>query len=202
MTLLRPLFGPAKADIWSQLAAQAGDRFTSVGFSGKNCLTATVDQWTLTLDTYTVSNGTTHNYTRLRAPYVNADGFRFALYRAKLFTPVDRVFGMQNVSIGDREFDQMFVLQSDDDEKARHFFSDEHFRAQLYDQPRFLMQVKDDQGWFGQSFPQNVDELYFVRLGTMKDLAELKSLFDLFAYTLHRLCHVGSAYEKDPAIRL
>ena len=62
--------------------------------------------------------------------------------------------------------------------------------------------MKDDEGWFGACFPQGMDELYFQRLGVMRNLDELRALFDLFSYSLHRLCHLGSAYENDPGVAL
>ena len=37
--------------------------------------------------------------------------------------------------------------------------------------------------------------------GTMKDLDQLKRLYDLFAETLNELCRMGSAYERDPDVR-
>lgn len=62
--------------------------------------------------------------------------------------------------------------------------------------------MKDDEGWFGATFPEGVDELYFQVLGVIRDLDRLKSLFDLFAEILNELCHIGSAYENDPNITL
>jgi hypothetical protein len=62
--------------------------------------------------------------------------------------------------------------------------------------------VLDDEGWFGAKFPEGVDELKFHTRGIIKDLVRLQQLFELFAATLHRLCHIGSAYEDDPTIRL
>jgi hypothetical protein len=47
-----------------------------------------------------------------------------------------------------------------------------------------------------------VDELKFHTVGIIKDLVRLQQLFELFAATLHRLCHIGSAYEDDPQVRL
>ena len=34
----------------------------------------------------------------------------------------------------------------------------------------------------------------------IRDVDQLKGLFDLFAATLQRLCEIGSAYEQDPGI--
>jgi hypothetical protein len=47
-----------------------------------------------------------------------------------------------------------------------------------------------------------VDELCFTRVGVMKDLDQLRGLFELFAESLHQLCHMGSAYEDDPQVAL
>ena len=49
-------------------------------------------------------------------------------------------------------------------------------------------------------FPQQTDELCFTALGVIKDVDRLKRLYDLFAETLHTLCHIGSAYEDDPGV--
>jgi hypothetical protein len=158
----------------------------------------------LTLDTYTVSTGkSSTTYTRFRAPYVNADGFRFQVYRSGLFTELGKMLGMQDIEIGDPAFDQTYVLKGNDENKVRQFFSDDKLKALLNAQSRIHMEVKDDEdGWFREAFPENVDELYFSRVGVMRDLDELQGLFELFAYSLHRLCHMGSAYENDPNVRI
>jgi len=202
MSLLS-LFGPSKREIWNQLANQIGGQLTPGGFFGRDRLDARVGEWTLTLDTYAVSHGkSSTTYTRMRAPYVNADGFRFTAYRSGLFTPLGEMLGMRDIQIGDAVFDEAFVLKGNDEARVRQFFADDTLKALLYAQSRIHMEVKDDEGWFRQSFPSNVDELYFRRVGVMRDLNELRALFELFSHSLHRLCHMGSAYENDPGIRI
>lgn len=157
----------------------------------------------MTLDTYSVSTGkSSTTYTRMRAPYVNADNFQFKIYPENFLSPLGRVLGMQDILIGDPSFDEHFVIQGNDAAKVGRFFNDETLKELLYTQSSLLFQVKDDEGWFGASFPKGVDELYFERVGVMRNLAELRSLFELFSYSLHRLCHLGSAYEDDPGISL
>ena len=62
--------------------------------------------------------------------------------------------------------------------------------------------MKDDEGCFGATFPDGVDELYFAVPGTINDVARLKLLYELFAETLDRLCAIGAAYERDPGVAL
>jgi hypothetical protein len=199
MGFTRELFGPSREEVWTQLAQQIGGHYASGFFSAK--LVAKVGQWTVTLDTYTTNR---QKFTRMRAPYVNADNFRFSIHPAGFWTPVGELLGIRDLTTGDAKFDEHFVIQGNDVGKVRRFFDDPGLKALIYSQwdlPfRFL--VKDDEGWFHEPFPDGVDELRFERQGVMKDLKELRSLFDLFSYTLHRLCHLGSAYENDPRIKL
>ncbi|MHC5036062.1 MAG: DUF3137 domain-containing protein [Planctomycetota bacterium] len=160
-------------------------------------------EWILTLDTYTVSTGQSSvTYTRMRAPYVNADGFRFKVYREGFFSKVGKLFGMQDVVVGFPEFDRDFVIQGNDWHRLRQLFAHPRIRELIQAQPHICFEVKDDEGWFGKKFPGDVDQLVFHVSGVIKDIQRLKLLFSLFAHTLNHLCHLGSAYEDDPEIRL
>jgi len=199
MGILRSLFGPSKEEIWSQLAEQVGGQFEEGGFFSSSRVAARVGEWTLTLDTY---NANKTVFTRLRAPYINADGFLFTVYPAGFFSNLGAFLGLEDISTGDPSFDEEYVLKGNDPEKVKRFFSDDALKAMIRFQTRLHITVKDDEGWFGKLFPENVDELYFHRQGVMKDLDELRALYDLFSHTLHRLCHLGSAYENDPGVRI
>jgi len=137
----------------------------------------------------------------MRAPYVNRDGFYFRIYRPSIFTGLGKLFGMQDIEIGDPLFDHEFVLQSNSEAKLREFLHPP-LRELIRAQPRVMFQVKDDEGVFRQRFPNGVDELYFVAFGVVKDVDRLKGLFDLFAATLQRLCEIGSAYEQHPGVTI
>ena len=51
-------------------------------------------------------------------------------------------------------------------------------------------------------FLAEVDELYFESEQEIKDVDQLKCLFELFSATLMRLVEIDSAFETDPMIRL
>ncbi len=203
MSMLRMMFGPSRAEVWSRVASRVGGRYEDGGFWGKDRVTAEVGEWTVTLDTYTVSTGkSSHTYTRMRAPYVNPDGFRFSVRRKHLFDGIGALLGLQDVEVGHREFDEAFVIQGSDEGKLRRLFQNRELRRLLEAQPQVCLQVKDDEGWFATRFPEGVDELHFLVHGTIRDEARLEALFALFAETLQTLCHIGSAYEDDPGLRL
>jgi hypothetical protein len=202
MGVLRDIFGPSKQEVWQQLAHEMKADFVDGGFWGKTKVQAQFKQWTITLDTYTVSTGKSSvTYTRLRAPYVNPDNFRFTVYRRSIFTGIALFFGAQDIEIGDDWFDKEFVIKSNDPAKAIAFFGNPRVRELIHRQPAIYFDVKDDEGWFGKQFPEGVDELSFKVVGVIKDIERLKALYELFGESLNQLCHIGSAYENDPKLK-
>jgi hypothetical protein len=193
---LRQLFGPSREEVWQQLAAELGANYESGFWTGAK-VSIEYGQWTITLDSYTVSTGKSHHhYTRFRAPYVNPDGFRFGIYRKNLFTPLAKWMGMQDIEVGHAEFDQAFVIQGNNDKQVKALFADDSIRKLIAVQPDVSFMVRGDQGWFSRIHPEGVDELYFQASGIIKDLPRLKELFALFGLVLDRLCDLGSAYES------
>ena len=47
----------------------------------------------------------------MRAPYINPEGFRFTIYRKGFFSGLGKLLGMQDIEIGDPEFDEAFIIQ-------------------------------------------------------------------------------------------
>src|SRR5208282_231930 len=95
-------FGPSKDEVWRQLSQEIGAEFVEGGLGKGNKVQAHFGTWTITLDIYTVSTGDTHvTYTRMRAPYVNPEGFRFTIYRKGFFSELGKRLGMQDIEVGD-----------------------------------------------------------------------------------------------------
>lgn len=198
--VLRRLFGPSAEEVWKALAAEMDARFEKGGWWKSGRVVAEVGPWMVTLDTLRRDKVV---YTRLRAPFVNPDGFRFRIHRRHLFSGLAELLGLQDISIpADPKFNHDFIIKSNDEAKVRRLLSSEPIRLLLDWQPQIHFAVKDDEGWFGTRFPEGVDELYFERYGVMKDKELLLGLFDLFAETLQELCIMGSAYETPPGVTL
>ncbi|HWB13703.1 MAG TPA: hypothetical protein VG826_31045 [Pirellulales bacterium] len=109
---------------------------------------------------------------------------------------------MQDVEIGEPEFDDAYIIKGNDEDKLRRLFGDPRIRQLIEQQPRIHLSIQDDEGWFKAKFPEGVDELLFREIGIIKDINRLKALYDLFAEVLDHLCKIGSAYEDDPRVEL
>jgi hypothetical protein len=197
--LMRKWFGPSREEMWRQLAHETSGRYVDGSFLKGAVVEVSHDEWTITLDSYAVSTGkTTIVFTRMRAPYVNPDGFRFAVSRAGMFTEIAKWLGMQDVETGIEEFDRDFVIKGTSEEKLRALFANARLRELLDAQKSLHFAVKHDRSWFREDQAPDVDTLEFHVPGIITDIERLKLLFDLFAETLDELCRIGSAYEHAP----
>jgi hypothetical protein len=204
MSILGGIFGSSREEVWQQLCNEIGAEFVDGGFWKGDKVEARVGNWTVTLDTYTVSSGHSHvRFTRMRAPFVSHDGLRFRIYRKSLFTGLGKMFGMQDIESGhSAQFDEDFVIQGNDEYKVRALLANPEVRRLIEEQPEIRLELKDDEGTFRQKFPEGVDELHFQVMGVIKDVERLKKLFDLFAEVLEQLQRMGSASEQDPGVKL
>ena len=199
----RRWFGPSRKELWTQLADKIGGEYVESRWGAGDKVVATHGQWTLTLDTFIVPAGKAMiPFTRLRAPYINPEGFHFKIYRRGAFTELGKMLGMQDIEIGTEPFDHDFVIKSNDEERVKIMLADPELRRRLSEQPEVSLEVKDSEGWFGPSFPDDVDELYLAVGGFIKDVAVLEGWFELFAAMLDRLCDIGSAYADDPEVQV
>ena len=202
MGILRQIFGPSQSEIWNRLASEIGGQYQQSFWTGGK-VEVQYGEWTITLDSFVVSTGKSqHHYTRFRAPYVNQDGFRFGIQRRNIFTGLAKWLGVQDVEIGNKDFDEAFVIQSNNVEKVRALLADDSIRRLIEAQPSIAFAVRGDQGWFSRIYPEGVDELHFQVGSIIKDVDRLKEIFALFGLVLDRLCELGSAYETNPQVKL
>ncbi|WOO42453.1 hypothetical protein [Rubellicoccus peritrichatus] len=204
MGILRSIFGPSKEEIWKQVAASIEGDYIDGGFWGKDELRYRSGEWEFLLDTYTVNSGnnTQTTYTRMRAPFINKDGLHFKIYRENFFSGIGKFFGMQDLVIGDDLFDNNFIIKGNYEDKVKLLLASQKLRDLIRQQPYISIEIKEDDGYFGTSFPSGVDMLYFTCYGVIKDVTLLHGLFEMFTCVLERLVEIDSAYESDPNVKL
>src|SRR3982750_2228052 len=109
---IRNWFGPSRRQIWQQLSDELGATYVNGRAFKADKVQVTHGEWTITLDTYAVSTGkVTMVFTRLRAPYINPDHFRFTIYRRGFFSDIAKWLGMRDIEVGHEEFDRDFIIK-------------------------------------------------------------------------------------------
>ncbi len=197
------LFGPSKKEVWEQLSKEIQGGYIDGGFWTGSKVQAHVGNWIVLFDTYTVSTGkTSTTYTRIRAPFKNLENFYFKIYRKGVFSDLGKLLGMEDIIVGCSEFDDDFIIKGNNEEKIVQLFSNEKIREVLELQASISLEIKDDEGFFSNHFPSNVDELYFTVVGVIKDIERLKELYELFAEVLKELCAIGIASNEKVEVNL
>lgn len=209
---------------WRQFAREIGGEYVD------GTVRSRVGAWTVTLDTYTriiaYAEGPVVEVpvTRLEARFVTKDTFRFFVGRQGFFQRVGKLFRMQDVTVGDPEFDDAFVVKGKDEAKVRAFFEDGSIRDLLQiavpattaqfsvldnevgprPEPTSTPPSEDVSPDFTRSvpderLPEDVDVLHFTDSAELiTDVERLKALHELFSKTLHRLVELGSATPEAP----
>jgi hypothetical protein len=204
MSLFESMFGPSRDEIWKQFSDAVGGNFTESSYWNGSKVEATHGQWMVVLDVYTVTMGKSRvDYTRMRSLFINPEGFYFNVYRRGIFSNLGKLLGMQDVTVGYPQFDDMYIIQGNDEAKLRRLFANKKIRDLIDRQPEVQFCARDDENEFwDRKFPKEVDELCFQSTQIMKDLDHLKLLYDLFSETLDELVRMGSATANNPGVKL
>jgi len=200
MSFFRGIFGPSREEVWRQLSQEIGADFVDGGFWRGGKVEAHVKNWTVTLDTFTVSAGkSNHTFTRITAPFRSRGEFRFKVYRKGFFSGLGKALGMMDIDTGHSvRFDEEFIVQASDESQVRALLADAEVRGLLDAQPKVHLELKHDKLRFYGRLPEGVDLLIFQIHGILKDVERLRLLFDLFAAVLDRLAVLGIASEEAP----
>jgi hypothetical protein len=177
-------------EIWGQLAKEIGAQFNRDG--PFVCLA--MEEWLITLGEYQDrTDQDAPPSVCMRAPYQDKNGFRFAISRKNMFSEIGKLFGMQDVKIGDAVFDDEFIIKSNDEEKVRGFFGSPRLRQLVQAQPYVLFEIRErERPGIETLFGGSNVELY-TPVPYDKDVAILKSTFEMFGEALRQLRRIGSA---------
>jgi hypothetical protein len=186
-----------RTEIWEQLAKEIGAQFNrdrlrhqGVGIGRVVCLV--MEEWFISLEEYRATHDFPENV-RMRAPYQDKNGFRFAISRKDMFSEIGKLFGMQDVKIGDAVFDDEFIIKSNDEEKVRAFFDSPRLRQLAQAQPYVSFEIREgERPGIETVFGASNVELY-TSAPYDKDVAILKSTFEMFGEALRQLRRIGSA---------
>jgi hypothetical protein len=207
MSTARSRFSSHRENVWRQLAEQFAGDFTVKGTWQTGKVEARADGWTVTLDIRSVAGyKSAEHFTRFRAPFLNPDGFRFAIYRKTFIHTVGTFLGMQDIQVGYPLLDRGFVIQSNSEGEVRRLLSNATIRELLEKEPDLYLHVQQtsEDGSRESEAPQAsseaTDELYLEVPGLIKDAGRLREVYGLFAEVLRTLTHLGSAYEDDPEL--
>ena len=194
----RNRFAHHEEEVWRKLSEELGGVFKNEEGWRHDEVKIQDGDWTVTLSFVGhIGRRLDAIYTCFRAPYVNPEGFRFELYREELAHGLGKLFGVQDVQIGDKTVDKMFMIKATDEAKLKKLLADPELRQLLATEKDLHVVVRDADKLFATEFPDGVDELVVEVPGKVEDGERLKRLYKLFALLLHGIGRFSDAYTRD-----
>jgi len=145
----------------------------------------------ITLDFYATDE---LSQTRIYTSFNAKENFRFVIYSSNFFERLAKLVGMQDVNIGDKSFDERFIIKTSHEEKVRLFLSDQKIRE-------LILGVVPN-GHFATSFQADwnkgeiekqsgVKYLSVIEPGVINDVERLELIFQLIIESLKQLTSMG-----------
>jgi len=122
-----------------------------------------------------------YSTTTLLAPLSSNDDFRFAVHTKHITDAIGKLFGMQDVVIGHTDFDEKFIIKTNNEAKVKALFNDSSVRNILLSLPHFTLEIIDE----NDSLHDNVLQLYIEEAIVQPE--RLRPVYHTFVQLLQRL---------------
>ena len=195
MNWLKKIIGPSLKDVWSEQAAEMGAQFIDGGLWGTPKISYRHKGRDIVMDTYSSGGQDSSRYTRLQCDFVSLDQFTFRIYEENILSSWSKAIGLQDIQVGDTQFDDKYMLKSNDEEKLKLFFQS----INLKDAFNTIEKVRLKIGPLSVLFSQKTNkkhQVYLEQVGRLQDKKKITALFTLFCLILDRLELTQSIEEK------
>lgn len=175
-------------NIWQEFAQETGGTFKE-GYSWISDSTEIEHKnWKIIFDNFTVWSGKySTKTTRVIAPIILTDGFRFEIYREEFIRKIEKLFGAQDIKIGYPDFDKAFIIKSNNEFKIKVLLRNKEIRELIEAQTEVNLEISDQKGIWGEKLQKNEYELSYFMDGEIKNIQTLKSLLELFKLIINEL---------------
>lgn len=187
----------SNAELLKQFAIDMNGKFIDRSYFHAAKAAIKYQDWQIIFDNYTeykVSGNYTLEqiYARVTVRIKSNDNFRFELYRQSLLSSISKIFGAQDIKIGDPDFDKSFILKTNDELKLKAFLLNPSLRNQIAFQDKINLQISDKKGIWENKLPAGELELSYFVEEPINDYQKLKSIYILFTELLYQLKTIGA----------
>jgi len=149
---------------------------------------------TVVLDIRVESNGqSTDTFTRVRAYFLANDNFSFRLTKRTFWSRFSWVWGMSEVSVGDGEFEEQFLLMTRHASRLRTFMNDRKLRELIRAHPIRCLEARGLSWWRRRKRGSRMRVLTLRTSGVVKEIGTLEGLIRVIQSGLDQLLRSGMA---------
>lgn len=147
---------------------------------------------------YQVIGGQSHDkeFTRIRFEFKSPDNLKFRIITQTLIDSVGKLFGLQDIQVGDKEFDFRFLISGTDEFKVKAIFSHDLIRKFILDQEDILLQALDGKGIYDEPIQKDHIMLYYLSETRIRTKDQLEALLRFYKLLIDELIRLGSVQEN------
>lgn len=195
--LYRSIFRKDYESVWRQFASQNGGTYAPI-ISDR--VVIPYKNYTLTFDDYThytVVNQNSYEsaFTRgiveftCSGNFAHSDSFpgKFLITQQGFIENISKIFGAQDIQLGDKSFDKKFMVKGNDEAKVKTLLSDSSILKLIIQNKTLRLTITDEEGLFGEKPKAGNMMLYYVLDEKIKQLNQLNTIHSLFVHILDSL---------------
>ena len=212
MSLFAKIFEPQLKKCFEQFAETIGGDFTEGGLWDEYKLIVPYRNTYFIFDTVRKLRGKRMvRYYRIQCLFVSINYFKFRISSENTFTHAAKVFGMNDILINDKRFDDEFYLESNDKEIFLHFINSDSLREKYWELLKkkdyhFSFEVRRNKTSIFKQNTKNVfsiftESVYSIGGHHQEYIDEWTFYFETFKLTLDRLIEIGEAEDESPDIQ-
>jgi hypothetical protein len=200
MNFLSNILSSSKKKTWKILAQEIGGTFIDGGIFSPDSVVLNYRNTTITLDTKG-GNNRYKGFIRILCPFLATNEFKFKISPENAFTHAGKVFGINDIEIGDKQFDNDLYLKSRQEDVLINLLDSEELKKCYLELANLLplgsgIRISDTKHFFTlQDIPKNIFWLKVEEYNIENNLDLLKLYFKIFKITLDRLIEIGEAKE-------
>lgn len=148
--------------------------------------------------------------TRLRLPFQRLKELKMKLYKETVKSSIGKVFGLQDIIVGDKQLDKEFIIQSNNKKLIKEVLASEPLVEKLILFPKGLVvEIKYEPDRFDdamhahveQNWPEGVEVLQLTLGGFVKNPEVLENMYHVACRLLNVLLVCNVAKENGTSFR-
>lgn len=187
--IIRYLFGKDTTPAWRNFALENGgtyhaipDHKVSVNYKG----------FTIIFDAYTYYTTAGHSSSRAAlirgfVQFNNPGHYNLLITQQGIIENISKLFGAQDIRIGDKEFDKTFMIKSNDELKTQLLLTNSIIRDTLLKYKTIRFTITNEDGLWNERPAEGKYMLYFVMETKITRKAQLQELLSLYKETIDYL---------------
>ena len=183
--------------IWRQFSSEKNGTYILGKFDKLDCVEIVYKNHKILLDRYIhyqVIGGQSFDkeFTRVRLEFRTQDDLRFRLTKQGFIDIIGKFFGCQDIEIGDKKFDQRFLIKGNDEVKIHLIFSNNDIKNLLYIQKDIQLEILDTKGIFDEPIQDGNVMLYLISETLVVEINQLNLLLKLYQILIDQLTELNS----------